>query len=186
MKRALVIGASGGIGTAISSELSARDYEVMGLSRSRDGLDVTNEASVEADLGALDAPFALIFVATTGELGRRYRDSASAFPTLHSQFNNIMSTLSGTLDRTKLANAPVAYGRTWDGSEWLANSYRALRASMLIMSSAYTLQAVIQGIIRLVGRARRKHAGAGAKQKDGSSALTTTVTDPSLPVAASA
>jgi len=64
MKRALVIGASGGIGTAISSELSARDYEVIGLSRSRDGLDVTNEASVEAALGALDAPFALIFVAT--------------------------------------------------------------------------------------------------------------------------
>ncbi len=35
-----------------------------GLSRSRDGLDVTDEASVERVLGALDGPFDLIFVAT--------------------------------------------------------------------------------------------------------------------------
>ncbi|PZX18429.1 short-subunit dehydrogenase [Palleronia aestuarii] len=64
MERALVIGASGGIGRALVGELESRDTQVTGLSRSGDGLDVTDEASVEQSLGALDGPFDLIFVAT--------------------------------------------------------------------------------------------------------------------------
>ncbi len=64
MKRALVVGASGGIGAAISKELDGRGWAVTGLSRSGDGLDVTDEASVEAALTALDGPFQLVFVAT--------------------------------------------------------------------------------------------------------------------------
>jgi NAD(P)-dependent dehydrogenase (short-subunit alcohol dehydrogenase family) len=64
MARALVIGASGGIGRAVSDELAARGWEVTGLSRSRDGLDVTDEASVEAALGALEGRFLMVFVAT--------------------------------------------------------------------------------------------------------------------------
>lgn len=64
MERALVIGASGGIGSAIVSELQSRGAAVDGLSRSRDGLDITDEASVEATLAALSGPYDLIFVAT--------------------------------------------------------------------------------------------------------------------------
>jgi NAD(P)-dependent dehydrogenase (short-subunit alcohol dehydrogenase family) len=64
MRQALVIGASGGIGSAIVAELKDRGWNVTGLSRSADGLDVTDEASVEAALGALDGPFELVFVAT--------------------------------------------------------------------------------------------------------------------------
>jgi len=64
MRRALVIGATGGIGSAVAAELAARGWEVRGLSRSREGFDVTDEAAVEAGLGALDGPFDLIFVAT--------------------------------------------------------------------------------------------------------------------------
>ena len=64
MKRALVIGDTGGIGGAVADALRARGTEVTGLSRSRDGVDVTDEASVEAALGALAGPFDLIFVAT--------------------------------------------------------------------------------------------------------------------------
>lgn len=64
MKRALVIGASGGIGTAISAELARKGYDVTGLSRSGDGLDVTSDAGVEAALGKLEGPFEIIFVAT--------------------------------------------------------------------------------------------------------------------------
>lgn len=64
MKHALVIGASGGIGSAIAAELGNRGWTVTGLSRSKDGLDVTDEASVERSLSALDGPFHLIFVAT--------------------------------------------------------------------------------------------------------------------------
>lgn len=64
MDRALVIGASGGIGSAVVSALGARGVEVCGLSRRRDGLDVTDEASVAAHLGALEGAFDLVLVAT--------------------------------------------------------------------------------------------------------------------------
>ncbi|MBM9594527.1 SDR family NAD(P)-dependent oxidoreductase [Roseitranquillus sediminis] len=67
-QRALVIGTSGGIGTALATELANRGAEVTGLSRSGDGLDVTDEASVVAALGRLDAGYDLVFVAT-GTLG---------------------------------------------------------------------------------------------------------------------
>lgn len=64
MERALIIGASGGIGAAVAQALAHRRVAVTGLSRSADGLDVTDEASVSAHLGALDGPFDLVFVAT--------------------------------------------------------------------------------------------------------------------------
>ncbi|MEO0700746.1 MAG: SDR family NAD(P)-dependent oxidoreductase [Pseudomonadota bacterium] len=64
MERALVVGASGGIGAAVVTELTARGIEVTGLSRSGDGLDVTDEARVAAHLGALTGPFDLVFIAT--------------------------------------------------------------------------------------------------------------------------
>jgi len=64
MDRALVIGASGGIGSALAAELAARGADVTGLSRSGDGLDVTDPASVDRVLGALEGPFDTILVAT--------------------------------------------------------------------------------------------------------------------------
>lgn len=63
-KTALVVGASGGIGSAVAGALAARGARVTRLSRAADGLDVTDEASVARALGALDGPFDLIFVAT--------------------------------------------------------------------------------------------------------------------------
>ena len=62
--RALVVGASGGIGAALVAALASRGAEVTGLSRSGDGLDVTDEASIAAHLGRLEAPFDLVLVAT--------------------------------------------------------------------------------------------------------------------------
>ncbi|MHA6263469.1 SDR family NAD(P)-dependent oxidoreductase [Arenibacterium sp. CAU 1754] len=64
MERALIIGASGGIGSAVAGALSAGNIEVTGLSRSRDGLDVTDEVSVEKGLADVAGPFDLILVAT--------------------------------------------------------------------------------------------------------------------------
>jgi NAD(P)-dependent dehydrogenase (short-subunit alcohol dehydrogenase family) len=61
---ALVIGASGGIGAALAAELSARGATVKGLSRSRDGLDVTDPTSVSRVMGALEGPFDTVIVAT--------------------------------------------------------------------------------------------------------------------------
>ncbi len=61
MKRHLIIGASGGIGSAIANQL---DGEVTRLSRSEDGFDITDEASVAAKLSALSGPYDTVFVAT--------------------------------------------------------------------------------------------------------------------------
>ena len=65
--RALVIGASGGIGSAVCAALRARGDAVVGLSRSGDGLDVTDEAAVVRVMGGLEGSFDLMFV-TTGAL----------------------------------------------------------------------------------------------------------------------
>ena len=64
MERVLIIGASGGIGAALAAALVARGGAVTALSRSRDGLDVTDEASVAAALGALAGPYDAVIVAT--------------------------------------------------------------------------------------------------------------------------
>jgi NAD(P)-dependent dehydrogenase (short-subunit alcohol dehydrogenase family) len=63
MARALVVGATGGIGGALIGALAARGDEVVGLSRA-DGLDVTQEASIARHLGAMETHFETIFVAT--------------------------------------------------------------------------------------------------------------------------
>jgi NAD(P)-dependent dehydrogenase (short-subunit alcohol dehydrogenase family) len=64
MEKTLIIGASGGIGSALADALRARGGEVVGLSRSADGFDITDEANVEAHLSALDGPFDGIIVAS--------------------------------------------------------------------------------------------------------------------------
>ncbi|GGD44432.1 SDR family NAD(P)-dependent oxidoreductase [Sinisalibacter lacisalsi] len=61
---ALIIGASGGIGAGLADGLEARGARVTRLSRRDDGLDLTDPASVEHVLGALDGPFETILVAT--------------------------------------------------------------------------------------------------------------------------
>lgn len=64
VQRALIIGASGGIGTALCETLAGRGVAVTGLSRGRDGLDVTDEGRVADALGALTPGFDLVLVAT--------------------------------------------------------------------------------------------------------------------------
>lgn len=64
MKKALILGASGGIGGALVAELEGRGIAVTGLSRTSDGLDVTSAESVDHHLDALEGPYDLIVVAT--------------------------------------------------------------------------------------------------------------------------
>ncbi|MER0239738.1 SDR family NAD(P)-dependent oxidoreductase [Fulvimarina sp. MAC8] len=61
--KTLVIGASGGIGTALV-ERCRKDGEVVGLSRSDDRLDVTDEASIGRALSGIEGPFDRVFIAT--------------------------------------------------------------------------------------------------------------------------
>ncbi|MEM8788552.1 MAG: SDR family NAD(P)-dependent oxidoreductase [Pseudomonadota bacterium] len=62
--RALLIGATGGIGAALAARLAGAQLTT--LSRSVDGLDITQEASVAAAAAAHPGPFDLIFDATGG------------------------------------------------------------------------------------------------------------------------
>lgn len=67
VKRALIIGSSGGIGSAVCEALGQAGADVTALSRRADGLDVTDEASVARHLGGLTGTFDLILL-TTGAL----------------------------------------------------------------------------------------------------------------------
>lgn len=62
--RALVIGASGGIGEALVARLTGTGAEVTGLSRREDGLDITDEDSISTVFARLTGTFDLILVAT--------------------------------------------------------------------------------------------------------------------------
>ncbi|MFN3822547.1 MAG: SDR family NAD(P)-dependent oxidoreductase [Pseudorhodobacter sp.] len=64
MGRAVVIGASGGIGAALAQALEARGDAVLRLSRRGDGLDLTDPVSVAAHLGRIEEPVDLAFIAT--------------------------------------------------------------------------------------------------------------------------
>ncbi|MEO8531043.1 MAG: SDR family NAD(P)-dependent oxidoreductase [Deltaproteobacteria bacterium] len=62
--KSLIIGASGGIGAALVAVLTASSTNVTSLSRSLNGLDLTDEASITRILGTLDPPYDTIIVAT--------------------------------------------------------------------------------------------------------------------------
>jgi len=64
MSRVLIVGSSGGIGKALTNAFQAKGSEVACLSRSLNGLDVTDEASVKALIGGLNGPFDTVIVAT--------------------------------------------------------------------------------------------------------------------------
>ena len=62
--RALVIGASGGIGRALCAALVARGVDVTGLSRSADGIDLADPDALSQRMSTLEGPFRTILVAT--------------------------------------------------------------------------------------------------------------------------
>lgn len=64
MINTLILGASGGIGSALVGACRARGEDVVGLSRSGDGFDITDPVSVAAHLGKLEGPFTRVVVAT--------------------------------------------------------------------------------------------------------------------------
>lgn len=94
MKTALVIGASGGIGAAVVGALSASGVSVTPLSRSVDGMDITDPMSVERHLGALEGPFDLIFV-TSGILA----------PPGHAPEKSLSAIDADVMSRVMAANA---------------------------------------------------------------------------------
>ncbi|WP_050927888.1 SDR family NAD(P)-dependent oxidoreductase [Aestuariivita boseongensis] len=63
MGKTLILGSSGGIGSALVAALEARGDTVTGLSRSEHGFDITDPAPVESHLADL-GPFDRVIVAT--------------------------------------------------------------------------------------------------------------------------
>jgi NAD(P)-dependent dehydrogenase (short-subunit alcohol dehydrogenase family) len=76
LNHALVIGASGGIGQALASELEAKGDQVTRLSRVQDSLDITDEDSVSENIGNLQTSYDLVLVAT-GILSSKQRPEKS-------------------------------------------------------------------------------------------------------------
>ncbi len=64
MKSALVIGSSGGIGSAVRDRLRAQSVHVVGLSRSENGLDLTQPDLADELLHRIEGPFDLVLVAS--------------------------------------------------------------------------------------------------------------------------
>ena len=63
-RRALVIGASGGIGTALYAALAADGSDVTRLSRAADGFDIAEPAKVEGVMNRISGPFDTVFIAS--------------------------------------------------------------------------------------------------------------------------
>lgn len=64
MKKALIIGSSGGIGRAVERQLLASGWHVQGLSRRADGLNITQEDSIARVFSTLEGVFDLVIIAT--------------------------------------------------------------------------------------------------------------------------
>ncbi|MEJ6403801.1 SDR family NAD(P)-dependent oxidoreductase [Yoonia sp. 2307UL14-13] len=61
--RALILGASGGIGSAVTQKLRTDSWDVTTLSRSKDGFDVGRPENVDRCLSQMEGPFDLVFTA---------------------------------------------------------------------------------------------------------------------------
>ena len=66
MKNILLIGNSGGLGSALQVAWHVRGDYVTGLSRQTDGLDITDENTVERTLKNIKTRFDIVFIATGG------------------------------------------------------------------------------------------------------------------------
>lgn len=90
MEKILVLGASGAIGGALASELTARGFEVDTLSRRDDGFDITDPSSVDTHLEGRDG-YAGVIVATgaleIGEYGPEKTVKAIDAGALRAQFD---------------------------------------------------------------------------------------------------
>lgn len=62
--RALVIGASGGIGAALCSNLARKGSDVTGLSRANDGFDITDPSRVQSLMDGLLGTFDTVLIAS--------------------------------------------------------------------------------------------------------------------------
>ena len=64
MRKILILGTSGGVGSALATEYVARGAQIVGLSRRVDGFDITDPKSVAHHLDGIGGQFDQVIVAT--------------------------------------------------------------------------------------------------------------------------
>ncbi|AML53012.1 SDR family NAD(P)-dependent oxidoreductase [Falsihalocynthiibacter arcticus] len=84
MSRALIIGSSGGIGKALKEELESTGCDVVGLSRTENGLDIADETSIISVTTGLKGTFDTILVAT-GSLSPRDQGPEKTYKVLDAE-----------------------------------------------------------------------------------------------------
>lgn len=156
MKSALIIGASGGIGSAICDRLAARHVVVTGLSRSTEGFDLTKPDNAVQMLKDIPGPFDLVLVATGalevgGQTPEKTIRSVSA-PAMMDQFALnavgpalVLGHASRLLPRNRQSVIAVLSARVGSiGDNHLGGwiSYRAAKAAVnqIVRTSAIELQ----------------------------------------------
>ena len=162
MKTALIIGASGGIGAAVADHLEKVGVTVSRISRSADGFDATDPASVETHLGGI-GPFDLVFVATgilapDGEAPEKQLSAITADNMTQTFAVNalgpalILRHASNLLDRRSdgvLAVLSARVGSIGDNQIGGWYSYRASKAA---------LNQIVHGAAVELGRSHKKAA----------------------------
>ncbi len=160
MKRALIIGASGGIGAAVAREVARRGYDVVKVSRQSDGLDVTDPAEVERIMSALEGPFDLVFIAvgilaangapekslaaiTQPEMARVFAVNAIGPAILLAQLQEILPRNG----RSVVGVLSARVGSIGDNKIGGWHSYRASKAA---------LNQIVRGAAIEIGRKRRE------------------------------
>jgi NAD(P)-dependent dehydrogenase (short-subunit alcohol dehydrogenase family) len=144
MAKVLVVGASGGIGAALVGALTAAGHQVTPLSRSTDGLDITDEASVAECMATLQGPFDTVFIATGAlEIGSHLPEKSLRAVTaagLLAQFQTnaigpmlVLKHLVPHLPRDRLARVGILSARVGSiGDNGLGGwySYRSAKAAL--------------------------------------------------------
>ncbi|KJZ18339.1 SDR family NAD(P)-dependent oxidoreductase [Loktanella sp. S4079] len=156
MKKALIIGASGGIGNAVQSQLQEQGWHVTGLSRSTNGFDLRQPEQAAKHLKQLRGPFDLVFVATgilAAENGHPEKSLAAISPDEMARVFAVnaigpaivLQALPHLLDRQRKAVVGVLSARVGSiGDNQIGgwHSYRASKAALnqLIRGAAIELQ----------------------------------------------
>ncbi|SFB90880.1 Nucleoside-diphosphate-sugar epimerase [Nocardioides terrae] len=111
--RIFISGATGWIGSAVTDELLAHDYEVVGLARSEAGAAALEAKGARAHLGDLDDPQSLVSGAKDADgvihlaMNHGLRDPAAAGRLEHAAVSALLEELAGT-DRTFLLASGLA------------------------------------------------------------------------------